>query len=66
VHRIELVDQIADLLASFDIDVGIISANNKPEPDKAVQVTTIQTLSRRDPPPADIILDECYHSKADT
>lgn len=67
VHRIELVDQIADRLSSFDIDVGIISANNKPEPDKAVQVATIQTLSRRDSPPADIIIiDECHHSKADT
>lgn len=67
VHRIELVEQIADRLQSFGVSVGIISAGNKAEPDKAVQVATIQTLSRRNYPPADIvIIDECHHSKADT
>jgi superfamily II DNA or RNA helicase len=67
VHRTELVDQIADRLQSFEVSVGIISSGNKAEPDKAVQVATIQTLSKRNYPPADIvIIDECHHSKAAT
>ena len=67
VHRTELVEQIADRLVDFGVSVGIISAGNKPLPEKEVQVATIQTLSRREYPPADIvIIDECHHSKADT
>ena len=65
VHRTELIDQISDRLQAFGVSVGIISAGNKAKPDKAVQVATIQTLSRRNYPPADIvIIDECHHSKA--
>jgi superfamily II DNA or RNA helicase len=67
VHRTELVEQIKDRLASFNVDVGIITANVKPDPTKAIQVATIQTLTRREYPKADIvIIDECHHSKADT
>ena len=67
VHRIELVEQIAERLMSFGVTVGIISASTKPDPEKEVQVATIQTLSRRNYPPADIvIIDECHHSKAAT
>lgn len=67
VHRVELVEQIRERLAHFDVDVGIITANVMPEPDKAIQVATIQTLSRREYPKADIvIIDECHHSKAAT
>lgn len=67
VHRTELVEQIADRLALFQVRAGIISANNKRAPECDVQVATIQTLSRRAYPPADIvIIDECHHSKAAT
>jgi superfamily II DNA or RNA helicase len=67
VHRIELVEQIADRLSQFNVDTGIISAKQKPNPECDVQVATIQTLSRRSYPPADIIIiDECHHSKAST
>jgi superfamily II DNA or RNA helicase len=67
VHRTELVEQISERLGEFGVSVGIISAGNKPLPEKEVQVATIQTLSRREYPPADIvIIDECHHSKADT
>jgi superfamily II DNA or RNA helicase len=67
VHRTELVEQIAERLIDFGVSVGIISAGNKPLPEKEVQVATIQTLSRREYPLADIvIIDECHHSKADT
>jgi len=67
VHRTELVEQIADRLTQFEVNVGIITANIKPFLNHDVQVATIQTLSRRDYPPADIvIIDECHHSKATT
>ncbi|MDR1181108.1 MAG: DEAD/DEAH box helicase [Bacteroidales bacterium] len=67
VHRIELVEQIADRLVHFGVDAGIISAKQKANPNCDVQVATIQTLSRREYPPADIvIIDECHHSKATT
>ncbi len=67
VHRTELVEQIADRLATFQVNAGIISANLKTTPDLDVQVATIQTLSRRAKPPADIvIIDECHHAKANT
>ncbi|KAA6303192.1 MAG: putative DNA repair helicase RadD [Candidatus Ordinivivax streblomastigis] len=67
VHRTELVEQIAERLSQFGVDVGIISAKLKSNPQFDVQVATIQTLSRRSYPPADIvIIDECHHSKANT
>jgi len=67
VHRLELVKQISDRLTEFNVNVGIISAKHKPNPDHDIQVASIQTLSRRVYPPADIvIIDECHHSKADT
>tara|TARA_R110002050_G_scaffold295749_2_gene454958 strand:- start:54 stop:1505 length:1452 start_codon:yes stop_codon:yes gene_type:complete len=67
VHRIELVEQIADRLSQFGVNAGVISAKLKYSPEHDVQVATIQTLSRREYPPADIvIIDECHHSKANT
>lgn len=67
VHRTELVEQIADRLTQFKVNTGIISANKKSSPDYDIQVATIQTLSRREYPEADIvIIDECHHSKANT
>jgi superfamily II DNA or RNA helicase len=66
-HRKELVDQIRDRLLSFGITVGIIAAGTKPTLDCEVQVATIQSLSQRSYPPADIvIIDECHHAKAAT
>lgn len=67
VHRLELVEQITDKLLEFKVDVGIISAKQKTNPEHDIQIATIQTLSRRVYPPADIvIIDECHHSKANT
>lgn len=67
VHRSELVEQIAERLSLFNVSVGIISSDIKPQAEKAVQVATIQTLSRRNYPKAEIvIIDECHHSKAET
>jgi superfamily II DNA or RNA helicase len=67
VHRKELVEQIAERLSHFQVAVGIISGSIQPDMEKEVQVATIQTLSKRDYPQADIvIIDECHHAKATT
>jgi superfamily II DNA or RNA helicase len=67
VHRKELVDQITNKLNSLNIDLGLIIAGKKADYSKIIQVASIQTLSRRDHPEANlIIIDECHHSKADT
>lgn len=67
VHRKELVEQIVDRLSNFEIEAGIISGQFKPDTEKEVQVATIQSLSNRQYPAADIIIiDECHHAKAAT
>lgn len=67
VHRKELVEQIVERLSNFDIEAGIISGQFKPDVEKEVQVATIQSLSKREYPVADIvIIDECHHAKAAT
>jgi superfamily II DNA or RNA helicase len=65
VHRLELVEQIVERLQHFDIAAGVIVAGKKIEAEKNVQVASIQTLTRRVFPPADlVIIDECHHSTA--
>lgn len=65
VHRIELVEQITNKLRRKGVDVGQIIAGEKADYTKIVQVASIQTLSRREHPEANlIIIDECHHSKA--
>ncbi len=67
VHRRELVDQINHKLRSLDVDLGLIVAGKNSDYSKIIQVASIQTLSRREHPEANlIIIDECHHSKADT
>lgn len=67
VHRIELVDQITQKLKSKGVQVGLIVAGKNSDYSKIVQVASIQTLSRREHPEANlIIIDECHHAKAET
>jgi superfamily II DNA or RNA helicase len=67
VHRKELVEQIVERLSHFHVEAGIISGFVPSDAGKEVQVATIQTLSKRDYPQADIvIIDECHHAKAAT
>lgn len=67
VHRRELVDQIKARLKSIEVDTGLIVAGIDSDYTKKIQVASIQTLSRREHPEANlIIIDECHHSKADT
>lgn len=67
VHRIELVEQITKKLQHKGVEVGLIIAGKNSDYSKIVQVASIQTLSRREHPEANlIIIDECHHAKAET
>ncbi len=66
-HRIELIEQITKKLINKGINVGQIIAEKKIDYSKPIQVASIQTLSRREHPEANlIIIDECHHSKANS
>ena len=63
-HRKELVTQAAE---RFGCPVGFIKAGMDEDRSAPVQIATVQTLIRRKPPPADIVLiDEAHHAVADT
>jgi superfamily II DNA or RNA helicase len=62
-HREELITQAAAKLESFTgKKVGIIKAGYKPDPSCLVQVASIQSLARREKPPASLVIfDEAHH-----
>ncbi len=61
-HRKELIDQPSRLLDQMSIDHGVIKANHwRRRPDAPVQVASMQTLLRRELPPADlVVIDEAH------
>lgn len=60
-HRAELIDQAVARLAQFGLDAGVIMAD-RPRRESMIQVGTVQTLARRDLPPADfVVVDEAHH-----
>ena len=62
-HRKEIILQSSQKLDAFGIDHGIIMASHSRKNNHAVQVASIQKLTRRDNPEADlIIIDECHLS----
>lgn len=66
-HRRELVEQASNRLREFGVQHGIIMAGTLPTPYARVQVASVQTLSRRSPPPADLVVaDEAHLSTAKT
>jgi len=66
-HRKELIDQAAERLAAHGLDAGIVMAGYKSDPDAQVQVASVQTLVRRNKPPAGlVVVDECHHAAADS
>ena len=66
-HRKELIDQAAGRLRSHGLDVGVIMAGCKPTPQARVHVASVQTLVRRDKPPAElIVIDESHRATAQT
>ena len=67
-HRRELIIQAANKLeAVAGMPVGIIKAGYKPNPNLKLQVASIQTLIRRQPPPASLVIfDEAHHCHSRT
>lgn len=64
VHRKELVEQIYTRLRIFGIRAGIIMANEIYEPERQVQIASLQTLIRKKDLPKNIsliIVDEAHH-----
>lgn len=62
VHRRELVLQARDTLARYGIPSGVVLAGATPSPWESIQVASIQTLSRRQLPDAQlIVVDEAHH-----
>jgi DNA repair protein RadD len=68
-HRMELIDQCVDQLQRQGItSVGVIrAADDRYNPGASVQVASIQTLIRRDKPPAGLVhIDEAHRSRSDS
>ncbi len=66
-HRVELINQTVAHLKENGIAAGVIMADHPAAPQQMVQVASIQTLARRPPPPADlVVIDECHHAIADS
>jgi len=66
-HRKELIDQAAERLEAHGLKTGIVMSGYEPDPGAQVQVASIQTLVRRDKPPAGlIVVDEAHHCAADS
>ena len=67
-HRTELITQAASKLeAVTKLKVGTIKAGYQPDPDCLIQVASIQTLIRRTPPPASLVIfDEAHHCHSKT
>ncbi len=67
-HRVELINQAASKLeAVAGVPIGIIKSGYKPNADALLQVASIQTLIRRQPPPATLVIfDEAHHCHSRT
>lgn len=65
-HRRELIDQCAAKLRDlgiWDYNVVLSGHPHSRNPDAPVQIASIQTLIRREYPPADlVVIDECHHA----
>lgn len=64
-HRQEIIYQIQSRLSNIGLETGVIMAGHIEDRSKLIQVASIQTLNRRDHPPARlIVIDEAHHSTA--
>lgn len=67
VHRRELATQAANRFREFGVQIGYVMAGEQPTPYAHVQIASVQTLVRRKPPPADLVIcDEAHLSTAST
>lgn len=61
-HRREIIQQTSAKLDDLNIEHGVIMAGVQKSLIAGVQVASIQTLVRRNFPPADLVIfDECHH-----
>ena len=66
-HRDEIVGQISNTLADFDVPHGFIAAKRGISRPGLVTVAMIQTLARRHAPEFDlVVMDEAHHCASDT
>jgi superfamily II DNA or RNA helicase len=66
-HRMELIEQARVRLVRRGLRVGVVMGGVSPDKAAPVQVASIQTLVRRELPPADVIvIDEAHHARART
>jgi DNA repair protein RadD len=68
-HRKELIDQTSRKLDDVGVAHGVIQAGHRRSSLSGfdVQVASVQTLAKRDKPPAEIvIIDEAHHARATT
>lgn len=64
VHRIEIILRTAETFRDVGIDFGIVADGFELEPDKPVQICSVDTLVNRLhllPPPNGIVFDEAHH-----
>lgn len=67
VHRLELVEQAAERFRKHGVRAGIIQGDTPTTPDAPVQVASVQSLSRRNKPPATLVItDEAHHAVAES
>lgn len=67
VHRRELAAQACNRLREFGVPHGLIMSGEEPQPWHLVQVASVQTLTRRTAPAADLVVcDEAHLSTAAT
>lgn len=64
IHRDFLVDQTTETLLNLEVpqyEIGVIKAGYQEERSKLIQIAGIQSLMRREIPPADLVIaDECH------
>jgi DNA repair protein RadD len=69
-HRQEIVEQIGDALDELGVAYGIIAAGYPETPLMPVQIASVATLARRltrlEPPPDLLVIDEVHHAAART
>lgn len=66
-HRRELLFQAKERLGQFGLRCGLILAGFEPDPQAPVQIAGIDTLRRRELPPARVVvLDEAHRARART
>lgn len=67
-HRRELIEQAREQLIEDGVDagdIGIIMAGQASQPDRPVQIASVQTLVRRKAPKSDVVvIDEAHHATA--